>query len=406
VARPFWLKYFGPNGPSSIDEFRIAIIGTPLGHLIEGEGAIRQLLRQLDRPVQGHDILAFATPDWATIVFNALSSTPDSPGSSALTDLPSGTIATGPQSAADSDSPATIGVLVDWPWQVAAGFEEFTSDWEALNREEPQGWVENLLAQQTLDSPLLIQLSADAISAFAENPPFWANWARGGIDLTGDFSSGYTLPPQSFDVQQISFGVGNDYNVAVGDDLVAAGERVVVAAGELADGNHVIFDGSAETDGGFIFFGSDAGDTFMGGAGNDTIVGGGGGDTLSGGGGADIFVYSGAGDSTGDQYDTLAGFDPTQDRIDLPGTVAGFATPVTSGALSHATFDADLGAAVGGLGAAQAVWFAPTSGDLAGNVFLVVDANGTAGYQAGEDYVFAVTGTPLAGLTGHPEIFI
>ena len=59
-----------------------------------------------------------------------------------------------------------------------------------------------------------------------------------------------------------------------------------------------------------------------------------------------------------------------------------------------------------GLGAGQAVWFAPDAGDLAGTIFLVVDANGIAGYQAGEDYVFAVAGAPLADLTGHTDIFV
>ena len=36
----------------------------------------------------------------------------------------------------------------------------------------------------------------------------------------------------------------------------------------------------------------------------------------------------------------------------------------------------------------HAVLFTPDSGGLAGANFLVVDANGVAGYQAGADYVF------------------
>jgi hypothetical protein len=35
---------------------------------------------------------------------------------------------------------------------------------------------------------------------------------------------------------------------------------------------------------------------------------------------------------------------------------------------------------------------------LAGHTFLIVDANGVAGYQSGEDYVFDVTGGATAGL--------
>ena len=39
----------------------------------------------------------------------------------------------------------------------------------------------------------------------------------------------------------------------------------------LGDGGRIIFDGSAETDGSFVFFGSEPGDTFLGGAGDDRI---------------------------------------------------------------------------------------------------------------------------------------
>ena len=176
----------------------------------------------------------------------------------------------------------------------------------------------------------------------------------------------------------------------------------------LGAGNHIMFDGSAETDGRFVFFGSDAGDFFFGGAGDDRIDGLGGADMLSGGGGSDIFVYTGAERiRRGADYDTIADFDPAADRIDLPGAVAGFGSrdrgrqrcPIAS-------FNDDLAAALGGLGAAQAVWFAPDAGDLAGQIFLIVDGNGAAGYQEGEDYVFAVSGAPLEDLTGHTDIFI
>ena len=85
--------------------------------------------------------------------------------------------------------------------------------------------------------------------------------------------------------------------------------------------------------------------------------------------------------------------------------MTGFGAAITSGTLSQGSFDNDLGAALGGLGASQAVWFAPDAGDLAGQIFLIVDANGIAGYQEGEDYVFAVSGAPLADLSGHTGFF-
>jgi hypothetical protein len=43
------------------------------------------------------------------------------------------------------------------------------------------------------------------------------------------------------------------------------------------------------------------------------------------------------------------------------------------------------------------VLFTPDGGNLAGHTFLVVDVNGAAGYQAGQDYVFQLdSGTHLA----------
>ncbi|MFN3389375.1 MAG: hypothetical protein ACK40O_10630, partial [Allosphingosinicella sp.] len=99
-------------------------------------------------------------------------------------------------------------------------------------------------------------------------------------------------------------------------------------------------------------------------------------------------------------------FDFGEDRIDLPVAVTGFAAAVTSGTLSAASFDADLAGALGtGLGAGQALLFTADAGDLAGKAFLVVDGNGEAGYQAGEDYVFLL-GAPPADPIADPGIFV
>jgi len=299
-----------------------------------------------------------------------------------------------------------VGVLVDWPWPIALGLTPLTADWDSLAGREPNGWLEALLAQSALASPALIEFGAHELAGAANNPPFWADVARSGLALSGDFSAGFMLTATPFDVDRITLDAGYDYNLAVGDDLVAAGGRLVIDAGALGEGAHVLFDGSAERDGSFAFFGGDSNDVFIGGSGSDWIRGGGGADTLNGGGGSDTFVYGTPADSTSTGYDTLVGFAAGTDHIDLPGTVSGFAAPITSGSLSTASFDADLGAALGGLGATRAAWFAPDAGDLAGSIFLIVDANSVAGYQPGEDYVFAVAGTPLADLTGHTDIFI
>jgi Ca2+-binding RTX toxin-like protein len=240
-------------------------------------------------------------------------------------------------------------------------------------------------------------------------PGDWPELGQGDDDvlvLSGDYSTGFTLPSQPHDIDRVVVTGTDNYNLVSTDDQVGPGQIMAIDAMALGAGNHILFDGSAETDGRFYFYGSEAGDIFIGGAGNDRIAGLGGADMLAGGGGSDIFVYTGAGESTGTNYDTLGGFDATSDKIDLLGTVTGFHAPIEGGTLSLATFNADLSAALGGLGASQAAWFAPDAGELAGQIFLIVDANGVAGYQEGEDYVFAVTGAPLADLSGHTDIFV
>lgn len=226
------------------------------------------------------------------------------------------------------------------------------------------------------------------------------------LELSGDFSAGVALPDQPSGLDMIVMHAGNDYNLVANDNNVDFGATLVINAMPLGTANHVMFDGSAETDGSFDFFGSESDDFFFGGAGGDRIRGLGGADTLSGGGGSDIFIYTQAGESSGPDYDTIADFDPATDRIDLPGGVAGFADAIEGGTLSTATFNDDLAAALADLEAAQAVWFAPDSGDLAGQIFLIVDGNDQPGYQPGEDFVFAIGGAPLADLTGHTDIFI
>lgn len=226
------------------------------------------------------------------------------------------------------------------------------------------------------------------------------------LELEGDFSAGFDLPGMAFGLDSIIANAGNDYNLVANDNNVDAGDTLTINGMPLGADNHVIFDGSAETDGRFEFLGSAGDDFFFGGGGDDRILGLGGADTLTGGGGSDIFVYSSARESSGADYDTIADFDPAADRINLPGAVASFGDAIESGSLSTATFNEDLAAALADLGAAQAVWFAPDAGDLAGQIFLIVDGNDQPGYQPGEDFVFAVGGAPLEDLTGHTDIFI
>ncbi len=195
----------------------------------------------------------------------------------------------------------------------------------------------------------------------------------------------------------------NTFNITVADSFTPVGQQRTLFALQTSTG--VIVDGSAETSGTLRFFGGSGNDTLTGGAGNDYFFGNIGTDTLTGGAGADIFAYNGAIESTGAGWDRLVGLTNGIDKIDLPGTISGVAATVTSGALNTASFNADLVAAIGAgqLGAGQAVLYTPTSGTLADNVFLIADANGIAGYQADQDFVFQL---PIPPPVVTPDLFV
>ncbi len=130
------------------------------------------------------------------------------------------------------------------------------------------------------------------------------------------------------------------------------------------------------------------------GVGRDTIVGGRGSDALEGGAGRDTFVYTAVIESAGNVHDTISGFDPLRDVIDLDAVVTGIDATVAAGNLdAGAGFSNDLVAAITAakLAVGHAVLFTPNSGTLEGHVILIVDRNGIAGYQKNKDYVFDVT---------------
>ena len=181
---------------------------------------------------------------------------------------------------------------------------------------------------------------------------------------------------------------GFDYDVTMADGNVAAGQRLDVIGTSLGADESLRFDGRAETDGAFRILSGAGDDTLWGGSGNDMIYGALGADRLIGGAGADTYVYLSAAESTSTGYDTIVGFDYHVDRIDVPGGGTRSFNQAAAGNLSTASFDSDLAAGMTGvLGAGGAALFAVTGGTLSGHVFAVIDANGIAGYQAGQDLV-------------------
>jgi Ca2+-binding RTX toxin-like protein len=185
------------------------------------------------------------------------------------------------------------------------------------------------------------------------------------------------------------------------DDWTAAGQTHTVYGVTVRNG--FIVNGAAESNGNLVIYGGQGNDTITTGAGNDTIFGGPGADTLTGGAGSDIFTYSNVSNSIGSAHDIIIAFDPSADKIDLPSgiSVTAIDAAISSGAASAATLDSDLTSALTSLGGHHAVQFTPSSGNLAGHTLEVIDTNGVAGYQAGQDMVIELQSpiSPIASAT-------
>jgi len=193
--------------------------------------------------------------------------------------------------------------------------------------------------------------------------------------LYGDYSAGLSINSGMMrNIETLSLTGGESYKFQTSDLVVASGHGLTIDATALLSTDTLSFNGSKETDGQFIFMSGHGADTFTGGA----IT--------------DFFAYSSASQSTGALHDTIHALDFDSDKFDLSGSVSAIDAAVTTGLLRSAHFDSDLSAAVSSLGANDAMLFTPDSGNQAGHTFLVVDFNGTAGYQAGEDLVVDVTG--------------
>jgi Ca2+-binding RTX toxin-like protein len=125
------------------------------------------------------------------------------------------------------------------------------------------------------------------------------------------------------------------------------------------------FSGAGSVSG--TIFGGDGADRLIGGTGDVSLCGGAGADVLEGGTGATTFVYTAVSDSAVGSLDSILGFDFAKDHIEIGGVdLTGFA---------HLARPHDL--AVGGAGLLAGA---------GGTSYLVVDANGVAGYQAGADF--------------------
>jgi len=193
--------------------------------------------------------------------------------------------------------------------------------------------------------------------------------------LAGNYGPGVTFSATTMvNVEALKLTAGFNYKFAANDATVAAGATLRVVASALGTSNHLVFDGSAETNGHFNFLSGKGGDVLTGGALSDT------------------FTYASAADSTSTTYDTIHNIDFSLDRLDVGGSIT-VIDATAHHTLSTATFDANLaGAANGHLDAHGAMLVVGSKGTLENQTLLIIDQNGVAGYQAGEDLVIHLTG--------------
>jgi Ca2+-binding RTX toxin-like protein len=98
----------------------------------------------------------------------------------------------------------------------------------------------------------------------------------------------------------LDWGLGGSdvltYDLTTHDLNVAAGSTLTVGFAGLAAGEHVYFNGAAETDGTFVFEGGAGDDILIGGAGSDYFAGGAGANRMTGGAGDDVYLITSAAD--------------------------------------------------------------------------------------------------------------
>lgn len=199
--------------------------------------------------------------------------------------------------------------------------------------------------------------------------------------LTVHFSNSALKNVEEIDLD--ANGVGAGYDVLISDGNIGAGETLIIHA-ETAES--VTFSGYRERDGNIhVYTGTDSDNIFVG-RGDDYVEAGGEADIIQDMGGNDVFAYRTGSDSTGRSHDGLVYFDSREDSFLVPAAVTGIDPRVTHGTLTFDAFDADLAARIdaGRLAEHHAVLYRPDAGDYSGLDLLIVDVNGTAGYQLGD----------------------
>ncbi len=194
------------------------------------------------------------------------------------------------------------------------------------------------------------------------------------LSLNGDYTGANALVCSAttfVNIDAINMAAGHSYTITIDNANVGNGQTLTVNARSLTATDHAIFDGSAETGGGHFKF-----------------ISGEGSDTFAGGNAFDTFVYDTGLTLSGATRDIIKGFDSSNDTVQFAAIDTENAA-VNQGTVNAASIDTDIAHILTSakLSANSFVLLTPQSGNLQGHVFLVVDGNGTAGYQAGSDLV-------------------
>jgi Ca2+-binding RTX toxin-like protein len=183
---------------------------------------------------------------------------------------------------------------------------------------------------------------------------------------------------------------GSSYNLTLANGNVGAGDTLTIEASGLTSSDTLKLYGAAVSSGNLDISAGAGNDTLIGGGGTNTFDGGLGADKMTAGSGVNYFQYNSVAESTSTGFDTIVNFNASNDKFMFLGampSISGIDATVTSGTLGATHFDIQLAQDIGAsqLGIHEAVLFTPTAGTYAGDTFLVVDVNGVAGYQAGQD---------------------
>ena len=94
-------------------------------------------------------------------------------------------------------------------------------------------------------------------SSFDADDSVYGGSGSDNLTLAGDYSAGYTFTTNNLDsVESLTLQGAFSYDLATVDNNVASGQTLTIDASTISGPHALTFDGSAETDGGFLVTGS------------------------------------------------------------------------------------------------------------------------------------------------------